>query len=114
MFGLPGNPVAALVSFYQLIIPAIHKLSGHNHKEVFMPVAKLSADLKKKHGRLEFVRGVISTNRLGELIVSPTKGQGSHMLSGIAKANCLIHFPKQEDFIRKGSNVKVELLRWDI
>ena len=114
IFGLPGNPVAALVSFYQLVIPAIHKLIGRNHKEVFMPVVQLSADLKKKHGRLEFVRGVISTNRLGELIVSPTKGQGSHMLSGIAKANCLIHFPKQEDFIRKGSNVKVELLRWDI
>lgn len=112
IFGLPGNPVAALVSFHLLVMPAIRKLMGDDFKKEFWLKAKLTSDLKKKPGRLEFVRGVVSTNRFGELVVMPTKGQDSHMLGGLANANCLIHFPKEENFISKGSIVKVELMNW--
>ncbi len=113
IFGLPGNPVAALVSFHLLVMPAIRKLMGDDYKKEFYLNAKITSDLKKKPGRLEFVRGIVSTNRFDELVVTPTKGQDSHMIGGLANANCLIHFPKEENFISKGSIVKVELMNWD-
>lgn len=113
-FGLPGNPVAAIVSFHQLVNPAIFKLMGSNIKNGILPIAKLSTNIKKKSGRLEFVRGILSTNQAGEFVVTPTKGQDSHMLGGLANANCLIYFPRDENFIKNGMSVKIELLKWNI
>ncbi len=112
IFGLPGNPVAALVSFHQLVKPAINKLVGLENENKFVSTAKLQAALRKNQGRLEFVRGIFSRNSDGELIVTPTKGQDSHILSGLTNANCLINFPKDDNHLKKGSSVEVELLRW--
>ncbi len=112
IFGLPGNPVAALLSFYKLVTPAINKLMGMNNSSALELQAVLTKDIKKKSGRLEFVRGILSTDENDELFVTPTKGQDSHMLGGLARANCLIHFPKEGTIVLKGSIVKVELLRW--
>ncbi len=112
VFGLPGNPVSALLSFHQLIKPALFKLMGQDNLKSKQVNAKLQDSLKKKAGRLEFVRGeAIKQN--GVLFVKPTFGQGSHMLSGIAKANCLIRFPIEKEFIPKGENVTLELLNWN-
>ncbi len=112
VFGLPGNPVSALLSFHQLIKPALFKLMGHNDFKSKQVNAELQDSLKKKAGRLEFVRGEAIRHK-GVLSVKPTFGQGSHMLSGIAKANCLIRFPKDKEFIPKGENVTLELLNWN-
>ncbi len=112
VFGLPGNPVSSLVSYHQLIKPALLKMMGQINKSSFHVKAQLESDLKKKTNRLEFVRAV-AEQKNGSLIVEPTKGQGSHMLGGIAEANCLIHFPRDKDLIHKGQNVEIELISWN-
>jgi molybdopterin molybdotransferase len=112
VFGLPGNPVAAMLSFYKLVIPALNKLMGMSNSSILELRAVLTQGIKKKAGRLEFVRGILTTDKDDKLFVTPAKGQDSHMLGGLAKANCLIHFPKEETIIPKGSMATVELLRW--
>lgn len=111
IFGLPGNPVSALVSFNKLIKPAILKMMGAKNLANFMTRALLTTDLYKKKGRLEFVRGFFE-QRNGNILVTPCKFQGSHMLSGIAGANCLIYFPEKSNFLPKGKKVELEFLSW--
>jgi molybdopterin molybdotransferase len=110
VFGLPGNPVASLIIFNQLIIPALKKMMGEKNHTSLLLSARLDTTIKKTSGRLELVRGIMSTDQLGELIVKPSKRQGSHMLSGLVNANCLIYFPSQLSQLSEGSKVKVELL----
>ena len=112
VFGLPGNPVSSLISYHQFIKPALLKMMGEANSASFHAKAQLLSDLKKKTDRLEFVRGVVKQKN-GSLLVEPTKGQGSHMLGGITTANCLIHFPQEQNFISKGENVSVELISWN-
>lgn len=112
VFGLPGNPVSALVSFQQLIKPAILKIMGARSFIPFKTKAILTETLSKKPGRLEFVRGKVEQKN-GDLLVQPTKGQGSHMLGGIANANCLIYFPQEQKSLSKGEKVNVEFLSWN-
>ena len=112
IFGLPGNPVSALVSYHQLIKHALLKMMGGVNTPQFHTKAQLGSDIKKKTDRLEFVRG-IAEQKNGALLVEPTKGQGSHMLGGITEANCLIRFPREKDLIHKGENVEIELISWN-
>lgn len=111
-FGLPGNPVAAIVSFNNLVKYAIALLMGKKFGDKEKIKARLLTDLTKKEGRLEFVRGYISKNKFGEYVVAPTKGQESHMLGGLVKANCLIKFPRIENFLPAGSEVEIISLDW--
>jgi len=112
VFGLPGNPVSALLTFYKLVRPALLRLMGMAEVEPLSLTATLTAALKKKAGRLEFVRGVASL-RDGQLVVTPTTGQDSHMLGGFAQANCLIRFPKPAESCAAGKEITIELLDWD-
>ncbi|OGI08426.1 MAG: hypothetical protein A3I68_05810 [Candidatus Melainabacteria bacterium RIFCSPLOWO2_02_FULL_35_15] len=112
VFGLPGNPVSALISFQQLIKPALLKIIGARSLIPFKTKATLTETLSKKPGRLEFVRGILEQKN-SDLLVQPTKGQGSHMLGGIANANCLIYFPQEQKSLAKGEKVNVELLSWN-
>lgn len=110
IFGLPGNPVAALLMFDRLVKPAILKMMGMYDYTPIILNAKLKNELKKKTKRLEFVRGILKSNENGELSVVATKGQESHMLSGMVNANCLIYFPTNSNVLKKGSMVKVEMI----
>ncbi len=111
VFGLPGNPVAVMVTFLMLVKPALLKVLGRGMEPPLKFRARLGKDLKKKPGRLEFVRGVLS--REGEtLVVQPTVGQGSHMLSGMAKANALIHFPAHEAALVRNDWVETYYVNW--
>jgi molybdopterin molybdotransferase len=114
VFGLPGNPVSALVTYHQLVLPAIRKLSGLKNyaDEIWLP-AILTKSIKKKPGRLEFVRGNL-VMRDGTLHVEPTSGQDSHMLGGLAGADALIYFDKDLPEFAAGSQVKVTPLRWSL
>ena len=112
VFGLPGNPVSALVSFHQLIRPALLKVMGAKSIVPFQTKATLIENLTKKPGRLEFVRGILEQKN-GDLLVCPTKGQGSHMLGGIANANCLIYFPQEQKSLARGEKVYIDLLSWN-
>ncbi len=112
VFGLPGNPVAALLTFHLLVRPALEKLTGASSNDRLSIDAILSTDLRKKAERIEFVRAVLLRDDADRFIVTPTGGQESHMMGGIAAANCLLRFPKESEFIPKGSAVKAELIHW--
>jgi molybdopterin molybdotransferase len=112
LFGLPGNPVSALVSYHQFVRPALLKMSGQRTSGRFVFPAALEKDVSKKAGRAEFARGVVRVNN-GALNVVPTDQQGSHMLSGLASANCLIHLASDATLVEHGQQVPVELLSWE-
>lgn len=114
VFGLPGNPVSALVTYHQFVLPALRKLSGlaDYADEIWLP-AVLTRPIKKKPGRLEFVRGKL-VMRDGTLHVEPTTGQDSHMLGGLAGADALIYFDKDVPEFAAGKQVKVTPLRWSL
>ncbi len=111
VFGLPGNPVSALVTFNLFVKPAIMKLQNVDSKPKRF-TAKVARNLKKKAGRLDFVRGLVSTTEEGNLTVMPAGGQESHMLTGLAKANCLMHFEQQLEFLPEGEKITIDLLNW--
>lgn len=111
VFGLPGNPVSALVTFNLFVKPAIARLQGGSIANRHVQ-AKAARHLKKKAGRLDFVRGKLSLDNSIEITVMPTVGQESHMLTGLAKADCLMHFAQELEFHPEGEYIKVELLNW--
>lgn len=109
-FGLPGNPVSVMVTFQQIVLPALQKIMGHQHHQQTITLqAKTTETIKKQPGRTEFQRGFVE-NYNGELIVQSTGGQGSHMLSSMSKANCLIVLEQLSGDIKKGQQVTIQLL----
>lgn len=114
VFGLPGNPVSALVTYHQFVLPSLRKLSGlaSYADEIWLP-AVLTKAIRKKPGRLEFVRGNLQM-RDGTLQVEPTSGQDSHMLGGLASADALIYFDQHAPEFPAGAQVKVTPLRWSL
>ena len=108
-FGLPGNPVSALVTFHQLALVALTKMqNGQALKRTHLKV-KCISDLKKSPGRMDFQRGVISVNEQGETVVTSTGSQGSGILSSLAKANCFILLASEQGKLAAGEMVEVQL-----
>ncbi|MCD6026352.1 MAG: molybdopterin molybdenumtransferase MoeA, partial [Solimicrobium sp.] len=98
LFGLPGNPVAAMISFYFLVRPALHLLNGAQVATPLQIDATATQAIHKKIGRTEFQRGICNLSAQGKLQVSTTGGQGSGIISSMAQANCLIVLnPEQGD-----------------
>jgi molybdopterin molybdotransferase len=114
VFSLPGNPVAAQLGFQLFIKPALLRMMGSKAVEPLVLTSCLTHELKKKPGRMEFVRGILTHSAEGELKVRPAQGQDSHMMGGLATANCLIHFAKDADRLSAGSDVTVTLLHWSV
>lgn len=109
MFGLPGNPVASMVTFEIFVRPAILKMMGH--KKIFRPIidATIKDDLKKKENRRHFIRASVQSDGDG-YVVETTGDQGSHMMTSMTKANGLIIFHENDTAIKAGDKVKVMLL----
>lgn len=108
--GLPGNPVSTLVTFYQLVQPLILALSGNVESSSNLSFkVKTVTDLKKSIGRLDFQRGILHINNNGELEVSTTGQQGSHLTQSFNHANCFIVLEQEQGNISKGEQVTVEL-----
>ena len=107
--GLPGNPVSALVTFYQLVVPAIRKLQGQPNppKAVQLP-AIAASNLKKAPGRLDFQRGFYQLNAQGQIEVHPVGFQGSHLFSSFVKSNCFIRLELERGNVSAGENVIIE------
>lgn len=110
-FGLPGNPVAVMVTFYQFVRLALLTLMGQT------PVPPLptfnvvcTEPIKKQTGRCEFQRGLLSMNQNGWWEVKPTGKQGSAILSSMSKANCFIVLDEQTGNLDAGSTVAVQVL----
>jgi len=111
VFGLPGNPVSALVSYHQIVKPVLLKIMGRKKIDQLKVRARLQTTCSKRDRRLEWVRGQL-TVKGDKASVRPTTGQDSHMLGGLARANCLIQFPRGKSELKKGEHVTVELLGW--
>jgi len=107
-FGLPGNPVSAMVTFYQFIQPAIREIMGQTHFENPSIQLKCISKLKKRPGRIEFQRATIITSETGEKVVKTTGNQGSHVLSSMSEANCFIILPMESGNVEVNSLVEVQ------
>lgn len=108
-FGLPGNPVSALVTLYQLVLPALEKLQGID--EVQPPIhchARLLNPIKKSPGRTDFQRGFTWRDCDGLQVVQSSGIQGSHILSGFSRANCFIVLPRESGNCDTGDWVTIE------
>ncbi|MGA7160284.1 MAG: gephyrin-like molybdotransferase Glp [Bacteroidota bacterium] len=113
VFALPGNPVSAMVSLETLVMPALRKMMGIPFSEELIRQAVIECDIKRTGGRIEFIRAFASRSTDGWLNVRPAIGQGSHMVGGLAQANCLIIVPKEIETIRKGDTVSIRYLSWN-
>lgn len=107
-FGLPGNPVAAMVMFYQLVLPSLRHLSGETERLPQELYAVSRSSLRKRPGRMEFQRGVLSHDAHGELQVTKTGGQGSGILSSVAAANCFVVLDEDQANVEPGTRVTVQ------
>jgi len=107
-FGLPGNPVATMATFYQFVQPCLNLLEGETTNDPIRLQAKCVNKLKKRPGRKDFQRGIMSNDENGQLIVDTTGMQGSHMLSSMAKANCFIVLERDAGDIEVGKMVEVQ------
>jgi len=110
-FGLPGNPVSVMATFYQFALPTLKTMMGFNITAT--PVVKVpcKTNLRKAPGRTDFQRGILHTNELGELIVESIGMQASHVLSGMSKANCFIILPQDWGDVAAGTLVDVQPFR---
>jgi len=107
--GLPGNPVSAVVTFYQLVQPLLAKLTGQAGPALPPRQRVRSASfLKKSPGRLDFQRGILRRNGQGELEVATTGHQGSHIFSSFQQANCFIVLERDRGNVDVGEWVEVE------
>ena len=107
--GLPGNPVSAALTFYQLVQPLLAKLSGNVGQTQPMRLrVRAASRLKKSPGRLDFQRGILQRNPDGELVVSSTGHQGSHIFSSFSLGNCFIVLERERDNVEAGEWVEVE------
>ncbi len=110
LFGLPGNPVAVMVTFYQFVRPAILKLAGVDPvPECPSFAARCLGAIKKRKGRTEFQRGILSRED-GEWCVRPTGMQGSGILSSMAKADCFIVLEADRENVEAGDTVQVQAM----
>jgi molybdopterin molybdotransferase len=110
-FGLPGNPVSVMVTFYQFVRDALLKLSGRD------PVPPLpgfqvpcTTPLKKAPGRTEFQRGVLSQDAAGNWSVAVTGEQGSGILRSMCEANCFIILPTDQGNVAANALVEVQVM----
>jgi molybdopterin molybdotransferase len=103
VFGLPGNPVSAAVTFLILVRPALLKSRGLTDLELPKIEAEATEDFVNRGDRLHFMRARLE-KRDGKWIVTPLPRQGSHVISSFANSNCLVAVPEAET-VRRGAVV---------
>jgi molybdopterin molybdotransferase len=108
LFGLPGNPVAVMVSFYMFARPALLRMMGAQVKQQTMQ-ARATEAIRKRPGRTEYQRGILSTGAGGEPQVRLTGAQGSGILSSMAEANCIVVLHHAQPNVAAGELVDVLL-----
>jgi molybdopterin molybdotransferase len=110
-FGLPGNPVSVMVTFYQFVRDALLKLSGLDPVPP-IPTFKVpcASNLKKAPGRTEFQRGILQRDAHGTWSVRVTGEQGSGILRSMSEANCFIILPTEQGNVAPGTLVEVQVM----
>jgi len=113
VFGLPGNPVSALVSYHQLVKPALITMMGGRYQSEILAVSA-TQEIRPNKGRLNWLRGSLKfaagepPQNTAELVA----GQGSHMLSGLAMADVLLEVPADSDGSSAGEIFSAVRLKW--
>lgn len=107
-FGLPGNPVAVMVTFQQFVRDALHILMGQQPRLTIEFQATCTSPIRKVPGRTEFQRGILSKDPDGSWTVRTTGAQCSGILSSMSKANSYIVLPASQGSVEAGSTVLVQ------
>jgi molybdopterin molybdotransferase len=109
LFGLPGNPVAVMVTFLAFVRPALLKMMGADAAAAAQPYlrARSAEPMRKKPGRTEYQRGIVSSAADGSLVVRTTGNQGSGVLSSMVQANGLIVLHHSQGNVAQGDEVDV-------
>ena len=108
-FGLPGNPVSVMATFYQLVQPALERLRGiESPPPPVLVRAVCSEPLRKRPGRTEFQRGVLEDAGDGRYTVRGVGHQGAGVLRSMAEANCFIVLAADQGPVEAGSEVTVQ------
>ena len=107
LFGLPGNPVAVMVTFLAFVRPALLQMMGSTEKSQPQLKARSAEAIRKKPGRTEYQRGTVSTTPDGSLQVKTTGNQGSGVLSSMVQANGLIVLHHAQGNVAVGDEVDV-------
>lgn len=107
LFGLPGNPVAVMVSFYFFARPALLRMMGADAPADLLVQARCAEPIRKRQGRTEFQRGVLSIAPDGTREVRITGAQGSGILRSMTEANCIVVLPDECGNVAAGDLVEV-------
>jgi molybdopterin molybdotransferase len=108
LFGLPGNPVAVMISFYLFARPALLRMMGADSTLQTMQ-ARAADTIRKRPGRTEYQRGIVSTGADGTPQVRLTGAQGSGILSSMTEANCIVVLHHAQANVSAGQMVDVLL-----
>ncbi|MCS5566095.1 MAG: molybdopterin molybdotransferase MoeA [Methylococcales bacterium] len=108
-FGLPGNPVAVMVTYYQFVLPALKKLAGiEPMPKVLTLRAQTLNRFRKKPGRTEYQRAILSRDENGSWLVASTGRQGSGILRSMSLANAFVILDHDESIVERGEEVTVQ------
>ena len=108
-FGLPGNPVAVMVTFYQFVQPALTRMMGSNEAHPNPTLrATCQTRLRKKPGRVEVYRAILDRDADGRPTVRSTGKTGSGLLHTMSDANCFIILPEDGESVEAGAEVDVQ------
>jgi molybdopterin molybdotransferase len=108
-FGLPGNPVAVMAAFYQIVREVLLRMSGATTHPVPLIRAACVDTIRKRPGRTEFQRGIAQRDAQGAWRVTPTGSQGSGVLSSMSEANCFIVLAHDQGDLDPGDAVDIML-----
>ncbi len=106
-FGLPGNPVSALVTFHQLVVPTLQKMQGATATAPLILQATTTTAMARNRLRLDLQRGWLQSGQNGLPVVSADPQQGSGVLSAMSRSNCFILLEPGEQIVAAGSQVAV-------
>lgn len=106
-FGLPGNPVSVMVTFYIFVQAAIEKMMGGTPRSRLRLQASCKNQLRKRAGRVEYQRGMFEVNADGSYSVTKTGAQGSGILRSMSDANCFIFLPMESEGVAAGAMVEI-------
>jgi len=107
LFGLPGNPVAVMVTFYFFARNALLLMMGATSPALSLVPAKSLAPIRKRAGRTEYQRGILSIASDGSLQVAITGSQGSGILRSMTEANCMVVLHDEQGNVAAGDQVEV-------
>ncbi|MBP8183838.1 MAG: molybdopterin molybdotransferase MoeA [Rhodoferax sp.] len=107
LFGLPGNPVAVMVTFYFFARDALLRMMGAQNAALPVLRAASATDIRKKPGRTEYQRGILSTDAHGKPVVRITGSQGSGVLRSMSEANCMVVLQHTQGNVKSGELVDI-------